>query len=78
MGEGEDDAGAGALFAGQAANTEGGSIYIGISDEGEILGLDDPDACIVRAAQVAANAIRPDKMLFVSPSNTAAFTVTGH
>jgi len=42
------------------ANTEGGSIYIGISDEGEILGLDDPDACIVRAAQAAANAIRPD------------------
>lgn len=42
------------------ANTEGGTIYLGVSDDGEPLGLDDPDSCIVRTMQAASNAIRPD------------------
>ncbi|WP_407651364.1 AlbA family DNA-binding domain-containing protein [Adlercreutzia shanghongiae] len=27
------------------ANTEGGTIYLGVSDDGEPLGLEDPDGC---------------------------------
>ena len=32
------------------ANTEGGTIYIGISDDGKIVGLDQPDAVMIQAA----------------------------
>lgn len=42
------------------ANTDGGSVYIGVSDDGEVVGLDNPDACVVKAMQAASNAIRPD------------------
>lgn len=42
------------------ANTEGGTIYLGVSDDGVPLGLEDPDGCIVKAMQAASNAIRPD------------------
>lgn len=39
------------------ANTEGGTIYIGISDDGEIVGLDQPDAVMIQAANSLKDAI---------------------
>ena len=47
------------------ANTEGGTIYIGISDDGEIVGLDQPDAVMIQAANSLKDAIKPDVMPFV-------------
>lgn len=45
------------------ANTDGGTIYLGVADDGEVVGLDDPEQCMVRAMQAAGNAIRPDVTL---------------
>lgn len=42
------------------ANTDGGTIYIGIDDDGAVVGVDDSDSCILKAMQAASNAIRPD------------------
>lgn len=50
------------------ANTEGGTIYIGISDDGEIVGLDQPDAVMIQAANSLKDAIKPDVMPFVKIS----------
>ena len=48
------------------ANTDGGLIYLGVDDDGTPVGVDDPDATILRAMQAAANAIRPDITLCTS------------
>lgn len=45
------------------ANTSGGTIYIGVEDDGEVVGLDNPEQCVVQAMQAAGNAIRPDVTL---------------
>ena len=42
------------------ANTDGGALYLGVADDGEAVGIDDPDQCVLKAMQVAGNAIRPD------------------
>ena len=42
------------------ANTNGGIIYIGVDDDGSVIGVDNPDACILKAMQAASNAIHPD------------------
>lgn len=42
------------------ANTNGGEIYLGVSDDGEAVGIENPDQCVVKAMQAASNAIRPD------------------
>lgn len=48
------------------ANTDGGSLYLGVNNDGEAVGVDDPDQCLVKAMQAAANAIRPDVTLCTS------------
>lgn len=42
------------------ANTDGGTLYIGVGDDGSVVGLEDPDACIVQAAQSVTDGIIPD------------------
>ncbi|PLS31936.1 transcriptional regulator [Bifidobacterium margollesii] len=42
------------------ANTDGGTLYIGVDDDGSVVGLKDPDACIVQAAQSVTDGIVPD------------------
>lgn len=48
------------------ANTDGGTIYLGVDDDGTVAGLDDPDQSMRQATQSIANGIRPDLMGFVS------------
>ncbi|WEV64006.1 RNA-binding domain-containing protein [Bifidobacterium sp. ESL0732] len=48
------------------ANTDGGTIYIGIEDNGHVTGLSNPDEAMRQATQTAANAIRPDIISFIS------------
>ncbi|MCO6559447.1 MAG: putative DNA binding domain-containing protein [Bifidobacterium sp.] len=48
------------------ANTDGGTIYIGIEDTGQVTGLANPDETMRQATQAAANAIRPDIISFIS------------
>lgn len=47
------------------ANSEGGTLLVGIDDEGQVVGVEDCDQCIVRVMQAAGNAIKPDVTLFV-------------
>lgn len=48
------------------ANTSGGKIYIGIADDGEIIGVSDTDAVMLRASNSIRDSIRPDVTMFVS------------
>ncbi len=50
-------------------NSNGGTIYIGVEDDGSIRGLDDPDDVITRVTNSIRDSIRPDITLF-----TEAFT----
>ena len=47
------------------ANTEGGSIYIGVRDDGVITGLTDADQSALQVSNMIRDAIRPDLSMFV-------------
>lgn len=51
------------------ANTEGGSLYIGIRKDGVVVGVDDPDDVMLRVASGLKDGIRPDIMPFVKIQN---------
>lgn len=48
------------------ANTDGGTLYIGIDDDGNVVGVHDPDECMRQVTQAASNAVRPDLTSFLS------------
>ena len=47
------------------ANTEGGTLYIGINDDGSVSGVDDSDDTMLRLAGSLKDGIAPDIMPFV-------------
>ena len=47
------------------ANTEGGIIYIGIDDKGNLTGIDDVDETYTRLTNGIRDAIAPDITMFV-------------
>ena len=47
------------------ANTGGGVLYIGISDDGSIVGVENPDNVMTRLSNTAKNLILPDIMPFL-------------
>lgn len=47
------------------ANSDGGTIYIGIQDDGTVVGVADADDTILRTTNASRDAIRPDVTLFV-------------
>ena len=47
------------------ANCDGGTIYIGVDDDGSVCGVSDVDATMLRATNAIRDAIRPDVMMFV-------------
>lgn len=47
------------------ANTNGGTIYIGVKDNGDVVGLEDIDAITLQIANVCRDAIKPDITLCV-------------
>ena len=48
------------------ANTEGGTIYIGIDDDGSIVGVEDPDDVQKKVVSSCHDGIAPDVMQFLS------------
>ncbi|MBQ1614985.1 MAG: ATP-binding protein, partial [Selenomonas sp.] len=46
------------------ANTNGGSIYIGIADDGTVVGVSDSDQTMLRLASMLRDSIHPDIMMF--------------
>lgn len=47
------------------ANTEGGTLYVGIDDNGNITGINNPDQCMRQITQTATNSIHPDIIPFI-------------
>lgn len=47
------------------ANTDGGIVYVGIDDQGNVLGLDDVDKEYQRLTNGIRDAIRPDVTMFI-------------
>ena len=48
------------------ANTNGGTIYIGVNDDGEIVGLDDADFVMQQISNSLRDSIRPDVSMFTN------------
>lgn len=47
------------------ANTDGGTIYIGVADDGSIVGVNDVDSVILQVSAQVRDGIRPDVTMFV-------------
>ena len=47
------------------ANCEGGKLYIGVQDDGTVLGLDDPDSASLQISNMVRDAIKPDLTMFL-------------
>lgn len=47
------------------ANCEGGTLYIGVQDDGTVLGVDNPDETALRISNMIRDAIKPDLTMFL-------------
>lgn len=47
------------------ANSDGGTLYIGVRDDGEIVGLDDPDGTALQISNMVRDSIKPDVTMFL-------------
>ncbi len=47
------------------ANCDGGKLYIGVQDDGTVVGLDDPDGVSLQISNMARDAIKPDVTMFL-------------
>ena len=47
------------------ANTDGGTLYIGVKDDGEVIGLDDPDGSALQVSNMVRDSIKPDVTMFL-------------
>ncbi len=47
------------------ANTKGGTLYIGIADDGTITGIEKPDSVILQLSNMVRDSIKPDITMFV-------------
>lgn len=46
------------------ANSDGGTLYIGIRDDGEVVGLNDPDGTALQVSNMVRDSIKPDVTMF--------------
>lgn len=47
------------------ANCKGGKLYIGIQDDGTVVGLNDPDGVALQVSNMVRDAIKPDLTMFL-------------
>ena len=47
------------------ANTDGGEIFIGVADDGTVVGVDDADEIMLRTMNSIRDAVRPDVTMFI-------------
>lgn len=47
------------------ANCNGGKLYIGVRDDGEVVGIDDPDETSLKISNMVRDAIKPDVTMFL-------------
>jgi ATP-dependent DNA helicase RecG len=48
------------------ANTDGGDVYIGISDDGEVVGIAHPEKVLQQVTHIIRDGIRPDLTMFTN------------
>ncbi len=51
------------------ANCDGGTLYIGVNDDGTVCGIDDVDDTMLRVTNAIRDAVRPDITMFVECRN---------
>ena len=51
------------------ANCDGGTLYIGIDDDGTVYGIEDVDGTMLRVTNAIRDAVRPDITMFVECRN---------
>lgn len=47
------------------ANSDGGKLYIGVRDDGEVVGVDDPDGVALQVSNMVRDSIKPDVTMFL-------------
>lgn len=47
------------------ANSAGGIIYVGVADDGAVLGVENADECVLRIANMVRDGIKPDITMFI-------------
>lgn len=47
------------------ANCNGGKLYVGVQDDGTVVGLDNPDEAALQISNMARDAIKPDVTMFL-------------
>lgn len=46
-------------------NTKGGTIYIGIADDGRLIGVENPDEMMLAIRSMIHDSLYPDAMMFI-------------
>ena len=47
------------------ANCDGGKLYVGVQDDGTVVGVDDPDSVSLQISNMVRDAIKPDVTMFL-------------
>lgn len=47
------------------ANSDGGKLYVGVRDNGSVVGLDDPDSIALQISNMVRDTIKPDVTMFL-------------
>ena len=47
------------------ANCNGGKVYIGVADDGAVLGVENADACALQISNMVRDAVKPDITMFI-------------
>ena len=47
------------------ANCDGGTVYIGVADDGTVLGVENADECALQVSNMLRDAVKPDITMFV-------------
>jgi len=55
------------------ASSDGGTLYIGVADNGEVIGVPNPTKTILQVNNMIRDSIKPDLTLFTDCEEIAAF-----
>lgn len=47
------------------ANCEGGMVYVGVADDGKVLGVENADECALQISNMVRDAVKPDVTMFI-------------
>lgn len=47
------------------ANCDGGTIYVGVADDGTVLGIENADKCALQISNMVWDAVKPDVTMFI-------------